>query len=294
MERGMIPVIDVKKLSDGSEEELKKLREACEEWGCFRILNHPIPLGLMEEIQKVVGSLLDLPTEIRKNNSHVIPGSGFIPSTTSNPLYQANGIYDSASSEAVEEFCSQLNASPYQREILEAYGKAIQELAEKLGEKMGESLGLRSVGVEYFKDWPCSLRFNKYNFNPETLGQSGLQLHTDTGFLTIVLQDDENVDGLQVMHRSGSFVEAPSLPGTFFVNLGDVAHHGVMCKKASRRLSIVTFLLGPREGNVEIPDELVDSDHPRLFVPFTYKDFRNLRLSKNLRVGEALHLLRIP
>lgn len=64
----------------------------------------------------------------------------------------------------------------------------------------------------------------------------------------------------------------------------------MQCKEAATRVSIATFVLGPREENVEAPAELVDSDHPRLYVPVTFETYRNLRLSKGMRAGEALHL----
>lgn len=68
--------------------------------------------------------------------------------------------------------------------------------------------------------------------------------------------------------------------------------HRVQCREATIRVSIATFLLGPKEEEVEPPLELVDSEHPRLYVPFTYEDYRKLRLSTNLHAGEALALVR--
>ena len=75
---------------------------------------------------------------------------------------------------------------------------------------------------DLFKGWACQFRINKYNFSPETVGSSGVQIHTDSGFLT-VLQDDENVGGLEVMDKSGAFVAVHPCAGTLLVNLGDVA-----------------------------------------------------------------------
>lgn len=63
---------------------------------------------------------------------------------------------------------------------------------------------------------------NRYNFTPETVGSSGVQIHTDSGFLT-VLQEDESVGGLEVMDANGTFVAVDPLPGSLLVNLGDVA-----------------------------------------------------------------------
>ena len=68
--------------------------------------------------------------------------------------------------------------------------------------------------------------------------------------------------------------------------------HRVQCKEATIRVSIAMFVLAPKEAEVEAPPELVDSDHPRLYVPLNYEDYRKLRLSTGMRAGEALDLLR--
>lgn len=70
--------------------------------------------------------------------------------------------------------------------------------------------------------------------------------------------------------------------------------HRVECREASVRVSIASFLLGPKEGDIEAPKELVDSHHhPRLFPPFSYEYYRKLRVSHKMTAGEALDLLRV-
>jgi isopenicillin N synthase-like dioxygenase len=105
------------------------------------------------------------------------------------------------------------------REVIEMYAKAIHGVAKDVARKLAESLGLSG---DFFESWVCQFRINKYNFTPETIGSSGVQIHTDSGFLTI-LQDDENVGGLEVMDPSGVYVAVDPSPGTLLVNLGDVA-----------------------------------------------------------------------
>lgn len=68
--------------------------------------------------------------------------------------------------------------------------------------------------------------------------------------------------------------------------------HRVQCKEATIRVSIATFLLGPKDENVEAPPELVNHEHPRLYIPFTYEDYRKLRITNKLQAGEALALVR--
>ncbi|OIT06293.1 PREDICTED: 2-oxoglutarate-dependent dioxygenase DAO-like [Nicotiana attenuata] len=292
-----VPVIDLQDFPRQS----SKLIKVCEEWGCFRILNHDniLPVSLMAEMKEVVRTLFDLPTEIKKRNKDVIAGSGYMAPSEKNPLYEALGLYDMSSPEDVDAFCTQLDASPHQRETIKKYAAAIHGLMMDIMRKMGEGLGLENVS---FEDWPCQFRINKYHFTPEAVGSSGVQIHTDSGFLTI-LQDDENVGGLEVMKKSGEFVAVDPWPNTLLVNLGDIGtvwsngrfytvKHRVICKEAKTRWSIASFLLGPREIAVEPPPELVDAEHPRVYVPFTFQDYRKLRLSTKLQAGEALDLMR--
>ncbi|WVZ11190.1 hypothetical protein V8G54_015720 [Vigna mungo] len=113
MEEKFPVVIDVEKICE--EEELKKLREACERWGSFRIINHSIPPALVADMEKVVEALHDLPLEAKKRNTEAIAGGGYVGPTPLSPLYEAIGIYDISSSQSMHNFCSQLHVSPQQR-----------------------------------------------------------------------------------------------------------------------------------------------------------------------------------
>ncbi|KAK7316218.1 hypothetical protein VNO77_35073 [Canavalia gladiata] len=214
-----IPVVDFEKLPE--EEERNKLKEACEKSGCFRIMNHPIEMTLMMDMKMVAKYLFDLPTEIKRRNKAVVPTSGYRSSTVTSPLYEGLGIYDMYSSpQAVENFCSEMNVSPHCREIIEAYGQAIHNLASRISQKMAESVGV--AGAD-FKDWPFIFRIIKYNFTQETIGKLGVQPHSDTGFITL-LQDDDTVSGLELIDDSGSFMEVPPKSGSLICIIGDVGH----------------------------------------------------------------------
>ncbi|KAA8524075.1 hypothetical protein F0562_010494 [Nyssa sinensis] len=157
---------------------------------------------------------------------------------------------------------------------------------------------------ELFKGWPCQFRLNKYHFTPQTIGSSGAPMHTDAGFLTIV-QDDEIVSGLEAVDKKfGALVPIDPVPGTLLVNIGDLGKawsngrfynvkHRVQCNEGTICMSIALFVLGPKEAKVEAPAQLVDSDNPRLFVPFSFEDYRMLRISTRSPTGGALELFRV-
>ncbi|KAK7247122.1 hypothetical protein RIF29_41999 [Crotalaria pallida] len=293
------PVVDFQKLCE--QEELNKLREACEKCGCFRIINHHVPVTLMTDMKSVAKSLHELPPEIKRRNTSVIPDSGYVPPIKTSPLYEGLGIYDMhVTPQALYDFCSHLNVSSHQRQILEAYGEAIHGLASGISQKMAESLGV--VGAD-FEDWPFIFRIIKYNFSPENIGSLGVQPHSDTGFITL-LQDDEKVGGLETMDDSGSYVAVPPLSGSFLCIIGDVGHawsngrfynvkHRVICKETTTRFSFGAFMLASRDSNVDAPKDLVDPGHPRLFHPFKYEDLRMFRISTGKRTGEVLDQFRI-
>lgn len=323
-----IPVIDVQDFPAQS----GKLVAACEAWGCFRIINHGISAALMSDMHTVGTALFERPMEIKRRTTNPdIPDRGYVANdggsssavlTPSAPLpsphqqretkvreflYESLGLYDPASPGAIDAFCDQLELFPKQRETIMRYINATHGLAMSIGCKLAESMGL--VESDLFKGWACQYRLNKYNFNPQTLGRTGVPIHTDSGFLTI-LQDDGGVGGLEVVDKiTGNLVPIDPMPGTLLVNLGDIAkawsngrfynvtHRVVNKASGEERLSIVLFVLGPKEVAVEAPAEIVDSDDPnscrrRLYVPFTFEQYRMLRNSTRSKAGEALHLLR--
>ncbi|VFQ83014.1 unnamed protein product [Cuscuta campestris] len=295
-----IPTIDLQDFPA----QLRKLREACEEWGCCRIVNfdHVLSKSLLPDMKDVVKSLFDLPQEIKARNKHVLPGSGYTTPSLRHPNYEALGIYDMSSLHDVEAFCDALDVSPHQRETIVNYAKGAHALIMEIIDKLCEALGVK--GEQDFKDWCCHMRINKYHFTPETIGGPGVLTHTDSAFLT-VLQDDECVGGLDVITKSGELVAVDPLPGSIVLNLGDMANlwsngrlwsvrHRVVCKEASVRFSIASFILGPKkEAFVEPPPELVTPDHPRQYVPASYESLRKLRIDNNMHEGEVLGLVRV-
>ncbi|XXG84688.1 hypothetical protein AAC387_Pa10g2152 [Persea americana] len=291
-----IPVIDL----DQFPAQFGKLLEACDMFGCFRVVNHKIPLQLISEMKSVVRNLHELPTETKLRNTDAISGRGYEGPTSSNPLYEALGIHDINSSEAIDAFCDRLNATVHQRETIKKYAREMHNLGMDIGHKIAQGLGIEG---DVFREWPIIFRMNKYSFTEETVGSLGVRLHSDFGFLTI-LQEDECVGGLQVMDKSGGFIPIDNIPGTLLVNIGDIGKawsngrlynvkHRVQCLAGVTRVTIATFLLGPMEEVVEAPLKLVDADHPRLYRPFFYEDYREQRLSTGLREGEVLELYSI-
>lgn len=85
--------------------------------------------------------------------------------------------------------------------------------------------------------------------------RQGVGAHKDSGFVTILLQDEQS--GLQVEAADGSWIDAPPVEGTFVVNIGEILElasngflkatpHRVVSPAANVERLSIAFFLGAR------------------------------------------------
>jgi isopenicillin N synthase-like dioxygenase len=104
----------------------------------------------------------------------------------------------------------------------------LTELGHFLMESLAVGLGIeRDYFSQRFGSDPTVL-FRIFNYPAQTKGQDtkdstwGVGEHTDMGFLTMLLQDE--LGGLQV-HTDSGWIDAPPIPNTFVINIGDMLQH---------------------------------------------------------------------
>ncbi|KAF8073234.1 2-oxoglutarate-dependent dioxygenase [Scenedesmus sp. PABB004] len=116
--------------------------------------------------------------------------------------------------------------------------------------------------------------------------------HTDYGLLTLVLQDP-GVTALQVKNAAGAWIDAPPLPGSFVVNLGDMFKvltngaltptlHRVVLRgdSASSRVSLPFFYETRFDAEVAPLPALCRGAPPR-FGPVRYGDHLEAKVTSN-------------
>jgi isopenicillin N synthase-like dioxygenase len=107
------------------------------------------------------------------------------------------------------------------REDVKAYYDAVFALSLVLFRGFALALGLPEDSfIRKISTPPGQLRLVHYPFNPDApADRPGIGAHTDYECFTILLP---TADGLEVMNGAGEWIDAPVIPGTFVINIGDM------------------------------------------------------------------------
>ncbi|XP_022758381.1 1-aminocyclopropane-1-carboxylate oxidase homolog 1-like [Durio zibethinus] len=217
-----VPVIDLEGFEGSRRKEiLTGILEASETWGFFQVVNHGVSLCIMDGMLEGVRRFHEQPKDVKMewySRDYKQPVRYFCNGN----LLVNKGAANWRDSIAFDFHDGQLdphNFPPICREAVSEYIKHMIKLRKTLSELLSEALGLHS---DYLASIGCmeteSLVCHYYPACPEPDLTLGATKHSDPSFLTILLQN--NIRGLQVLHQS-NWVDVPSLPGAFVINIGD-------------------------------------------------------------------------
>jgi isopenicillin N synthase-like dioxygenase len=112
---------------------------------------------------------------------------------------------------------------PGWRETMTAYYDAMTALGREMLHAFALALGIPEQNFDGWLTAPMTT-LGPLHYPPQrghiTEAQLGAGAHTDYGCLTLLAQDDAG--GLQVRNGAGQWLDAPPLPGSFVVNIGDM------------------------------------------------------------------------
>ncbi|KAF2305609.1 hypothetical protein GH714_007025 [Hevea brasiliensis] len=268
-ESKVIPTIDLSGVdSDRRPAIVEQVSNACRKLGFFQIMNHGLPLDVMNRTIAAVKGFHELPTEVKKQWDTIQVKLGPVP----------------AEAEEIPEMC--------RNEIVEWIQQASQ-LAEILMELLCEGLGLN---VGRLKEMTCLeskvLLGHYYPHCPQPDLTFGIPSHTDPGVLTLLLQD--HIGGLQVKHGV-EWVEVKPIPGALVVNIGDIfqilsndeyksVDHRVLANPSpGPRVSVAIFFTAGNRDRLYGPiPELVSPEKPALYRQFMLDDYMTRFFTKDL------------
>ena len=237
-----LPVIDLSGLYSGSEEDRRAVADAlgaaARTSGFFYITGHGIPQELIDATFAASKEFHEKPRSFKMKT-----WSGFTTNHRGYVPFEENGssfpkvinFYDAwdMSYEAPADHPDHVAGwrmtgpnvwpeIPGWKDTMSAYYDAIFALGLRMLDALALELGVPTEELTRHITCPTSqLRLLRYIENdlPQTQDKTGISAHSDFECFTILLQGGP---GLQVMNAEDVWIEAPPIPGTFIVNIGDI------------------------------------------------------------------------
>src|SRR5882757_6997012 len=292
-----IPVIDVAALLDGSPQQArdvaKALGAACRDVGFFYVVGHGVPPELMKRVFDTSAAFFTGPASVRQAVSFDGPGSNRcnigLELAPDDPELVAGAAFRAA---------NHWPDMPDFRDTMLDYFNRVWRLGRDLHRGFALDLGLDPDFFESKLDRPiATLRLLHYppSEKPLSGGQLGAGVHTDYGNVTLLATDA--VGGLMVQDRSGRWLDAPVIPGTFVCNIGDclmrwsndvyVSTPHKVVNPGKDRYSVAFFLDPNPDAVVSCLPTCVGVDRPAKYAPITGAEFLRSRLEPTYAAKKA-------
>ncbi len=178
-----------------------------------------------------------------------------------------------------------------------AYHTQLLQFARKMTRVFALALHLpEDFFYDYTRHPEAGMRILHYPEQHHTIDdQNGIGAHTDFECFTMVTQDDSG--GLEVLNKSGYWVKAKPVPGSFVVNIADCfmrqtndffvsTVHRVINKSGRERYSIPFFYGFDRRKVLEPVPTCVSKENPMKYPVLTSGEYYQWRAMK-AKSGES-------
>ncbi|KAJ8097178.1 hypothetical protein POJ06DRAFT_40696 [Lipomyces tetrasporus] len=312
IEADEIPVIDVSGIYSEDIEDRKavaeKVREASHRIGFFYAINHGIDPkyadGAFEQAKRFFALPLEKKLEV---DTARVPGEfvGYHAmelysskerkqgdlSEAFNLAYDANYDPEAITDDPSLSIWLPESDLPGFKDGLYAYHTEILKFARKMTRIFALALHLpEEFFADYIKRPEAGMRILHYPQQEYSVDdQNGIGAHTDFECFTMVTQDESS--GLEVLSKSGDWIKAKPIPGSFVINIGDCLMrqtndffvstvHRVINMSGNERYSIPFFYGFDRKKILEPVPTCVSEDNPMKYPLMTSGEYYKWRASK--------------
>ena len=170
------------------------------------------------------------------------------------------------------------------RETVTAYCDALERLVQKLVPLYARALDLPAGYFDApFKEPQYKLRATHYPPEPDAPDDEfGIAPHTDTSFLTLLAPNA--VPGLSIRSQAGNWIDAPSIPGAFMVNGGQLllrwtndrflaTAHRAINRSGGERYALAFFCDANIDWPIAAAPTCVGPDNPPKYETTYYTDY---------------------
>lgn len=237
-----LPIVDLDGIdvenADAAKFAASEISRACRDVGFFVVVNHDVPVNLIQQSLRAAQDLFSLPDQEKfamdiKNSKYMRGYFAYGADKSDGVHGDVKEGFDIASEVSPDDSYVVAGIPFYGPNVWPTQIPNFQNTITKYHAHM-LNLGLRllrlfSIGLgmrpDYFDDKfkkpIAQLRILKY---PPGIGTTGKHIgageHTDFGWITMIAQDDTG--GLEVQDRHGEWRLARPLEGAFVVNVGDL------------------------------------------------------------------------
>ncbi|KAL6990713.1 Aconitate hydratase mitochondrial [Sarracenia purpurea var. burkii] len=284
------PVIDMEKLN-GEERgaTMEMIKDACENWGFFELMNHGISEELMDSVERLTKDHYKKCMEERFKEMVVSKGLDDVQSQVDDLDWESTFFLRHLPLSNISQVPDLQDQ--YRKAMKEFAGK-LEKLAEQLLDLLCENLGLEKGYLKkafYGSKGPTfGTKVSNYPPCPQPELIKGLRAHTDAGGLILLFQDDK-VSGLQLL-KGDQWVDVPPLKHSLVINIGDQLEvitngkyksvmHRVLAQPDGNRMSIASFY-NPGSDAIIYPAPALlgrEEEKEKLVYPkFVFEDYMKL------------------
>ncbi|PIN23114.1 Iron/ascorbate family oxidoreductase [Handroanthus impetiginosus] len=298
-----IPVIDFQGIERGGSRRIEiidEIRRASESWGFFQMINHRVPMSVLDAILESTRRFHEQPKEA-KMELYSSDGRRNVRFYTINGHLKKPDVAswrDAFSCTFMDDVVDPKVIPPVCRDKIIEYMKHMIDMRNILSELLSEALGLSPDFLEQMQCMKSEyLSCLYYPACPEPDRTFGTGKHSDPTILTILVQDD--MGGLQI-HHDNNWVDVPPIPGALIANIGDLlqlltndkfksVEHRVLAMSMGTRVSAACFFYPSTQQMVKAYGpikELLSEDNPAVYKEVNYIEFVT-QYQKNVKGSQS-------